>query len=459
MKKKEKFSFLQKKIQLFLCLLLLVASLCPLPSHAFDIEYPEITVPYAILVDANHDEILFAHNAYEKAYPASITKVMTGLLVAEAIENGIISLDTMVTAQEESTFDLAADGSTQGIHPGEIMSVEDLFHCMMLVSANEACNILGIEIAGDLETFHQMMNDKAEELGCTSTNFINAHGYHHDDHYTTAYDIFLFFKEAMTYPIFAQVVGTATYTTQETNKREERLFYNTNGLLSEWYYRGYSYEYCIGGKTGSTSAAGRCLVSAAEMGNEYVISVVLGATPVILDDGSTLLPQMAESRSLLKFGIEEFDRRIISPSNEPVGQVVVTLSDENDAVLVKAQGEIEKTLPITMDLGDIETEVTIHIESLVAPVVEGTVVGSMTLSYQGEIYGTLEVVTMHDVARSEILYQKEQMENFVSQWGGYMALGAVGMVGAGVGVQYALKQKKRRNSWRNNQKRRYRSRK
>lgn len=442
----------------FSALSILWATSLTVPVLGFDLEYPEVTSSYAILVDAKYDEVLFSHNAYDKTYPASTTKIMTGLLVADALEQGTISLDTMVTATEEHTVDLSVYGSSQGISVGEEMSVEDLLYCLLLASANEAGNILGIAVAGDLETFVAMMNDKAEELGCVGTQFRNTHGLHDDEHYVTAHDLYLIMAEAMTYDIFADIVATPTYTTAATNQQEERLFYNTNGLLSEWYYKGYSYEYCIGGKTGSTPEAGRCLVSAAAMGNEYVIAVVLGAEPVILEDGSSLLPQMSESRALLKFGMEEFDRRTISPEGDPVGQIVVTLSDENDAVLVKAEGGIEKTLPISMDLGEIETEVTIDVESMEAPVKQGQVVGSMTLSYEGEVYGVLDVVTMHDVARSEILYQKQQMEGFLGDWGVYMAGGAVAVGVAVAGVQSASKQRKRAHSWRNNQRRSSRSR-
>ncbi len=446
-----------KKKEIFPIILLPLLFLLNLPAFAFDIEPPEITGLYAFLADAEHDEILFTHNAYDKAYPASTTKIMTGLLVCEAIDQGMITLDTMVTATEASTVDLSIYGSSQGISPGETMSVKDLLHCLLVASANEAGNILAIEITDDLQVFIQNMNDKAEELGCLGTQYRNTHGLHDEEHYTTAYDLYLIFQEAMKHPVFSEIVGTAVYTTDATNQKDERLFYNTNGLLSEWYYRGYTYEYCIGGKTGTTNEAGRCLVSAARLGNEYVISVVLNAAPVEQEDGSTLLSHFAESRSLLKFGLEEFDRRTISSGTDPVGQIAVTLSDENDAVLVKAQGEIEKTLPITMDLSTIGTEVVLHVDTLEAPVAEGMVVGTMYLSYEGELYGEIDVVTMHAVERSEILYQKQQMEGFVSDHGKYMVAGVVATGLAVGGVQYVVQKRKRRHSWRNNQKRRYRN--
>ncbi len=451
-----------KKNRVFLPLLLSLAVLCPTarataPSMTvFDIEYPEITAPYAILVDATHDVILFEQNAHDITYPASTTKIMTGLLVAEAISQGYIAPYTMVTATEEHTVDLSIYGSTQGISVGEEMSVIDLLHCLLLASANESGNILAIHIAGDLETFVAMMNTKAEELGCLNTHFMNTHGLHDDEHYTTAYDLYLIMKEAMTYDTFAQVVGESVYSTSPTNMEDERMFYNTNGLLSEWYYKGYSYDYCIGGKTGSTPEAGRCLVAAADKNGEYMISAVLGTSPVTLDNGTTLLPQMSESRTLLSFGIDEFEYRTITPSSDPVGQVGVTLSDESDSVLLRAEGEIQKLLPVDMDLSEIKADVHIAVETVEAPVVTGTAMGTMTLSYNGEIYGVLDVVTMHDVERSEILYKKQQMETFVDDYAWVMGATVVAM-GAGVaGVQYSMEKKRRKHSWRNNQRNRRR---
>lgn len=416
------------------------------------VEPPEITVPYALLVDARYGEVLYEKNAHELTYPASTTKVMTALLIIEAIERGEMSLDQMVTASELAEEGLSIYGSSQGIDTGEIMSVRDLLYCLLLASANEAGNILAIELVGSLDTFVARMNFKAADLGCSQTNFMNTHGLHDDNHYTTAYDLYLIFKEAMKHSIFAEITGSAVYTTAATNHEEERLFYNTNGLLSEWYYKGYAYEHCIGGKTGSTPEAGRCLVSAAEYGNEYVIAVVLGATPVILDDGSTLLPQMAESHDLLKHGIDDFERRVITPGAEPVGQVVVTMSEETDVVMVRALGEVAKTLPVDMNLKDVKTEVTLFVETAEAPIAAGTKMGEMVLSYEGEIYGVLDVVTVYDVSLSEWLYKKRAVEDFVGKYGPTMVCVALaGGIGA-AGVVYTMEQRKRRHSWRSNQK-------
>lgn len=451
MKIKEIFSFICKCTSSALALLML-------GQTAAAVEPPEVTSPYAILVDAEYGEILYEKNAYDRTYPASVTKVMTALVVVDAIEQGLLTLDTMITATQDSQEGLSIYGSTQGVDPGEIMSVKDLLYCLMLASANETGNILAIAVAGDLESFVGKMNAKAAEIGCLDTNFMNSHGLHDENHYTTAYDLYLIFREAMSYDVFAEIVGTPVYTTAATNHEEERQFYNSNGLLSEWYYRGYSYDKCIGGKTGSTPEAGRCLVAAAESNGEYVIAVVLGAAPVILDDGSTLLPQMSENRALLQHGIDDYDRRIISLGADPVGQVVVTMSDESDTVMVKAQGEIVKTLPVDMDIDLIEADVQLFVDSVEAPVYAGEVMGQVTMSFEGEVYGTLDVVTATDVAHSEILYQKRAAEEFLSEYGTTM-VGGVVVAGASIaGAKYAWDKKKRRHSWRNNQRKNHKKR-
>ena len=186
------------------------------------------------MVDGDHGEVLYDYNGYERMYPASITKIMTSLLVLEAIDRGELTLDTQITASAEAVR-IPPGSSTAGIKAGEILTVEQLLYCDLVPSANEACNILSEAVAGSTEAFVARMNEKAAEMGMTGTHFANPHGYHDDNHYTTAYDIYLMAKAAMEYEVFRTIVGTAVYTLPATNLSKERTFYNTNGLLSNWY--------------------------------------------------------------------------------------------------------------------------------------------------------------------------------------------------------------------------------
>lgn len=390
----------------------ILLSLFALPAAAEETDL-NLFCTNAILMDANYNEILYEQSAYEKAYPASLTKVLTALLVIEAIEEGTISADTMVTAGDTTNQGMVDGASTANIKVGETLSVEELLYCLLLPSANEAANILAVAVDGSIDAFVEHMNRRAGELGCKGTHFTNPNGLHDDDHYTTAYDLALMMSKALEYDLFRTIIGSVSHTVPATNMSEERVIYNTNGLISNWYYSGYVYDKCIGGKTGTTDQAGRCLVAAAEDGDTLLVSVIMGSGP--MEEEGYDKPrqgQLVESARLLKWGFSNFQRVTITQSDEPVAKVAVNLSREADEVNLKPQGSITRTLPKGMDLDQIETRITIPYESVEAPVEEGQVLGTMTLSYEGEVYGTLDLVAVTSVERSDLLYKKQQFINF-----------------------------------------------
>ena len=399
----------------FLSLLLLIpmmASLLVLPAAALNEPDPFCT--NAILIDANYDEVLYEKKAHEKAYPASITKVMTALLVLEAIEAGDLSVGTMVTAGDTLRQGLVGGGSTANIKVGETLSVEELLYCLLLPSANEAANVLAVAVDGSIEAFVDHMNRRAGELGCSGTHFANPHGLHNDEHYTTAYDISRFMLAALEHDLFRTIISTSSsHVTPATNLSGAREMYNTNALVSSMYYRGYVYDKCIGGKTGTTDEAGRCLVSAAEDGDTLLISVILGSGPIPVEGYSDLRQgQFTESTKLLKWGFANFERVTITQGSEPVAKIAVTLSRQADEVMVKPQGSVTRTLPKDLDLDQIQTEITLFSNEIEAPVQEGQILGTMKLSYEGEVYGVLDLVAVTSVERSELLYKKQQVIQF-----------------------------------------------
>ena len=217
----------------------------------------------------------------------------------------------------------------------------------------------------------------------------------------------------MEYDLFRTIIKTAAYTVPATNLSAERYFYNTNGLISNLWYSGYVYDKCIGGKTGNTDEAGRCLIAAAEDGDTLLISVVLGSGPMEQEGYEDLRQgQLVESKRLLEYGFNNFERVTITKGTEPVDKVAVTMSRQADEVNVKPQGSITRTLPKDMDLDAIETKIALFSEEVEAPVEEGQVLGVMTLSYEGEVYGKLDLVAVNSVERSELLYKKEQFISF-----------------------------------------------
>ncbi len=379
----------------------------------------------ALLVDADYGEVLFEQNAHDKAYPASITKVMTALLVLEAVNSKLVDLDAVVTVPEAAMEGLAADGSTQNIDPGEQMSVRNLLYCLMVASANEAANILAIYVSGSVSAFVEQMNQRAQELGCTGTHFTNPHGLHNDDHYTTAYDIYLMVQEALKDPLFQTIAGTKTYEVPATNLHDARKMTNTNRLISR---AEYLYEPCTGVKTGSTGEAGLCLVSSATKDGRTLIAVVLGASSVKLENGNTELQQFTESKRLLEHGFNDFSRKAILNTATLIREVPVTLSNEASTVVVHPAENMERYLPNGVDPADFRQLVQLDAESVEAPVEKGQVMGSITISYEGEDLGTVDLVALNDVERSEFLYRQQQIKEFFGRTEvriGAAALGAL----------------------------------
>jgi len=433
-----------KKYRILSLALLIPVLLSLFTFPALALEEPDPICSNAILVDAKYGEVLYDKNAYEKAYPASITKVMTALLVLEAVEAGQLSLDTPVTVSELASKKDFYDESTANLKAGEVLSVEELLYCLLLPSANDAAKALAEAVGGSMDAFVDAMNRRAGELGCKGTHFVNPHGLHNDEHYTTAYDISLFMTQALEHELFRTIIGTPSYVVPATELSKERLFYNTNGLISNLYYMGYTYGKCIGGKTGTTSQAGKCLTAAAEDGDTLLVSVVLGSGVIKLEDGSEKQGNFTESTKLLKWGFQNFERVTITRDGEPVDEVAVTMSRQADSVLVKPQGSITRTLPKDLDLDEIHSEITLFSHEVEAPVEEGQVLGTMKLSYEGEVYGVLDLVAVTSVERSELLYKKAQFINFFRQSGTKIAIGTVLVIAVIVLLRLLVFRKKRR---------------
>lgn len=434
-----------KKYRFFSVLLLLSVLLSlPLPASAAQ-EDLELFCTHAILLDANHGDILYDMKAGERAYPASTTKLMTCLLVLEAIEYGQLSLDTQVTAGDTTYQGLTGNFSTANLKVGEVLTVEELLYCLMLPSGNEVANVLAAAVDGSIEDFVAHMNRRAGELGCKGTHFTNAHGMHDENHYTTAYDLALIMQACLEHEQFTTVTRTPKHIVPATNMSKERELYNTNGLVSSWTYGGYLYDKCIGGKTGSTDAAGRCLVAAAEDGDQVLISVILGSGPMSVPGEEKLKQgQFRESERLLEYGFSNFHRVTITQGDEPVDKVEVTMSRQADEVNVKAQGSITRNLPKDMDLDDIEKRITLFSKSVEAPVEAGQVMGTMTLSYEGEVYGTLDLVAVTSVERSDLLHKKQQFFDFFQSTGVKLALASAVLVAAAIILQLFVLRKRRR---------------
>ena len=417
-----------KKYRVLPLLLLFTLSLAPAAAVTTVPNQEDLNLfcTHAVLLDANHGEILYDMKANEKAFPASTTKLMTALLVLEAVEYGQLTLDTPIAAGETRMQDVTYSYVNAELKLGEVLTVEELLYLVLLPSYADACNVLAVAVDGSIEAFVDHMNRKATELGCQNTHFTNPVGIHNEHHYSTAYDLALIMKACLEYDTYLEISKVPKYTLHATELSGPREFYNSNALVSTWRYSGYIYDKCIAGKTGNTDEAGRCLVAAAEDGDEVLISVIIGSGPMEVPGDTELRQgQFRESKRLLEYGFNNFHRVTITKDSEPVGKVKVTMSRQADEVNVKAQGSITRTLPKSMDVDDIEAEVHLFAEEVEAPVEAGQVMGVMTLTYGDETYGKLDLVAITSVERSELLYKKQQFFEFFQNEGVRIILAVV----------------------------------
>ena len=242
------------------------------PDHPEDLEPEQLYALSAILITADKGEVIFEKDAYAIRYPASTTKILTVLLAIIDIED----LNQVVTVSE-SALNIPADSSTMGLRAGEEIRLIDVLYGTMMLSGNDGANVIAEAVSGSVPAFVNHMNEAAVQFGCVNTHFENAHGYHDDNHYTTAYDMALIAKEAMKYETFRKIASTVTYAIPRTNLQRAR----TITTKSEYMLTGsdekpnkYYFPDATGIKTGSHSHSGYCFVGSASRNGVDLISVV-----------------------------------------------------------------------------------------------------------------------------------------------------------------------------------------
>lgn len=401
----------------------------------------------ALLIDPETEEILYEQNIHDRLYPASVTKIMTCLLVLEAIDDGRLSKSQVLTASETAISEVPPDGSNVGIKVGEELTVEELLYCIMLSSANEGCNMLAEAIDGSISAFVARMNQKARDLGCEDTNFCNTNGLPDVGHYTTAWDLYLITKEARTYPDFMPLVDTIYHQVPATNMSEPRELYTTNYLISSYKTNYYIYQGAHGIKTGSTSAAGYCLVSSADRDDRSLLTVVLGADRVVTPE-ITLTYSFIETSKLFDHGFDDFDRKVLLAADELVGEVDVELSQQQNTVKVHPSQEIERLVPADLDpVKDVDRITTYESESVEAPVVKGQVMGTITLKSGDTVYGTVDLLADEDVAVSRLLVFRRDLLDFLHKPTLWIVLGASGGAIILLVILRAIFKSRRRSSY------------
>lgn len=344
----------------------------------------------ALLIDARSGEVMFEQNANKRIYPASTTKIMTALLVLEAVERGDVNLNSAFLVTPDMLEGLAEDGSSMKLKEGEALTVRQLLEGLLVESGNDAAQALAIIVCGDVETFVQRMNDKAGELKLSDTHYVNPHGLHDDDHYTTAADLCTVTREAMKNKTFRDIVAMTQAVIPATEKSDTRTFTNTNGLISTLKYTNYFYENAIGVKTGHTSQAGFCLVSAAKEGDLEVIGAVMNAENE--DD------RHYDSRNMLSYAIDNFKAVTPVKKDEMLTEVKVRFGSGADHTTLSVAKDVTVTVPEDTEDGSIEVR-TVVPDYIAAPVEEDEAVGKVEVVLDGKVIGSADLLADMRVKR------------------------------------------------------------
>lgn len=350
----------------------------------------------AILVDCNTGKVLLEKNSHDKLPLASVTKVMSMLLIMESIDAGIISYDTKVKVSEHSW---GIGGSQVWLEPGEVFTVDELMKAVAIHSANDATVALAEAVAGSEDAFVSMMNQRAKELGMENTNFLDCSGLTDVGHYSCAYDIALMSRE-----LLLKHPEISNYTTVWQAKFRENVPGKTPVSLDNTNKLVHYYEGTVGLKTGFTGAAGHCLSAVAVRKGQELISVVLGEP-----DSNT---RFAESRKLLDYGFANFETTMVNTMGEEVQQVPVK---KGMKPLVNAvYKEDVKLLMKKGDKGKIERVAKLA-ENLTAPVKAGQKIGEVNYIVSGNEIGKADLVAAGDVQKASFL---RIFFTLVSEWFG-----------------------------------------
>ncbi len=371
---------LWRTVAVFLTSILCISVLCSIPSVADNgrLDPPSVSAHSAILIEADSGKVIFEKNADERRHMASTTKIMTALV---AIENADVGKTVSVSADA-----IGIEGSSVYLYEDEKLTLEDLLYAMLLESANDAAAAIAIEVGGSIEGFADMMNKKAAELGLKNTHFENPHGLDGESHYTTARELAIIAREAMSNNDLRSIVSTHKKTIPLNESEGVRLLINHNKMLK-------GYEGAIGVKTGFTKKSGRCLVSAAERDGVELICVTLNAPDdwrdhtALLDYGFSLF----ESRTLCEKDDFRYIQPVIGGAEE---YVLLSISDDVKVTVPKVCGDVEQTIELP--------------RFSYATIKKGDVIGYLVYTADGLEIARVPIFAQYSVER--IVYKKTLWE-------------------------------------------------
>lgn len=337
-----------------------------------------LTSPSVLLAETATGTVIFEKNADEHREAASITKLMTALLVLEAIEQGDHALTDQVTVSPNAA---AMKGSQALLDAGVVYSLQDLLRTTIMASANDSAVALAEHLCGTEANFVTRMNQRAAEIGLTDTHYVNCTGYPQDGQYTTARDVMRLCCEIARHPAYHQYASVWIDTLTHPGGRITDLT-NTNRLVR-------FYDGCDGFKTGSTDAAKYCLAATAEKNGMRLVAVVLGAP--------TSQTRFNEARAMLDYGFATYQRTVVARKGDLLGQTLPVKGGSAEEVELMLGSGLSMLLKNGQASG-LSLELTLP-ESVSAPIVQGDVLGTAQVLLDGQVIARLNCLAAHDVPR------------------------------------------------------------
>ena len=378
---------------------------CSTVAFAYEPSGFTVNAKNALLVSMDTGEVLYSKNENQKVYPASITKIMSVTLI---LESSMYNPDAKIAMTKEVLKLISGTGSSvSNLKVGEEITHLDLVYLVLMSSFGDCAYLAAITFGGSVDSFVDMMNEKAKKLGLKDTHYTNPVGLHEAGTYTTAYDTYKLTSYALKNSTFKKVCESTRYTVPATNMSGARTISTTNFLQDNT--TNYYYSYAKGVKTGYTDEAGRCLVSTASYNGYNYMCVLFGCPP---NAGTRY--EFIDSKNLYRWVFNNFEFKNVADSDNPIYEMPVDLSLQTDFVSLYVEKSFISVLPKDAD----ESTITIrpHTKSKVAdaPIKKGDILGTADIIYAEKVIGTVNLVSGENVKRSTILYIWRAIKNVLS---------------------------------------------
>lgn len=397
-------------------IMLCVMVISPLTASAQTVkaryELPfDLNVASYLLVSLDTGEIIFEKDSQVQRTPASLTKLMTSYVALKYTEDLDNTMIKCTTTHTDEVFLMG--GSHADIRPGETVSMRNLIYAMLLPSANEAANMVASYIGnGSKSNFYMIMNTEAKKLGCTNTNFSNPHGLFSDNHYTTAYDMYLIAKACYEMPGFMDYATTTTYTMPAAEKHASEYNIFSTVLMQRKAYPDYYRSYIKGLKTGSLPEAKHNFVTVCEQNGEKYILVVMGAEYTDMEGNSLDKPAFDAAAAIMDYFFEEYTLKPANNLEAPVTEVKLKYVKDADSLLLYPASEVYSVLPNSVDESSFQKVYSLP-DEVYAPINAGDVIGTVSYYIAGDLVGTTELVAAQSYEKDFVIYLVEKLQEIV----------------------------------------------